>query len=73
MGFFITSLRYVAYWPEKRRQWDDVNLMAACKAYEDGVQDAVGQDDSTWSLEKPSHHIDSDNPRLEIHISIKEL
>lgn len=70
-GFVVVSLQYHAYW--KGRGKDDVNLLASCKAYEDGVQDALRQDDSTWSLEKPVHHKDPDNPRLEIHINIQPL
>ena len=72
-GFIITHLKYVAYWKHKGRKRDDVNLQGSCKAYEDGVQDAVNQDDSSWSLLKPEHHFDPDNPRLEIHIHIQEL
>lgn len=73
MGFFIVSIQYVAYWKTKRGKWDNVNLTAACKAYEDGIQDAVRQDDSTWEHEKPQHRFDADNPRLEIHINIEEI
>ena len=72
-GFVIISLKYVAYWKTKGKKKDDVNLLASCKAYEDGIQDAVSQDDSTWSLEQPEHRFDPDNPRLEVHINIEEL
>jgi hypothetical protein len=70
-GFVVVSLTYRAYW--KHRGRDDVNLLASCKAYEDGIQDALRQDDSTWSLEKPIHLKDADNPRLEILINIEAL
>ena len=72
-GFVVLSLRYVAHWKSKRVKKDDVNLLASCKAYEDGIQDAVKQDDSTWSLEKPEHHVGSEEPRLVIEINIQEL
>lgn len=70
-GYVVLSLTYHAYW--KGRGKDDVNLLASCKAYEDGIQDALGQDDSTWSLNRPVHHKDPENPRLEIHIEIAPL
>ncbi len=71
--YYVVSLRFIAYWKTTRGKRDDVNLLASCKAYEDGVQDAIGQDDSTWSLEKPVHGFDPDNPRLEIEIEIEIL
>ena len=71
--YFVTSIELVAYWKTSRHKRDDVNLMASCKAYEDGVQDALGQDDSTWSMERPQHYISPKNPRLEIHIHIETL
>ena len=49
--YFITSLEVIAYWKTSRHKWDNINLLASCKHYEDGIQDAVGQDDSTWEME----------------------
>ena len=72
-GYVVTSLHYVAYWKTKRGKKDDTNLIASCKAYEDGVQDALRQDDRTWEIEKPTHSHDAENPRLEIHINIEAL
>ena len=72
-GFVVVSIQYRAFWKTKGRRRDDVNLIASCKAYEDGLQDAVKQDDRTWSIEKPEHKYDPDRPRLEILINIQEL
>lgn len=72
-GFVVTHLHYTAYWKGKGGKRDDVNLLASCKAYEDGIQDALRQDDSTWSLKQPTHCFDPDNPRLEIEIHIEAL
>ena len=72
-GFVVLSLRYTAYWKTKGRRKDDTNLIGSCKAYEDGVADALFIDDSTWSMEKPVHEYDKDNPRLVIEIEIEEL
>ncbi len=71
-GFVIISIKYIPYWKTKSRK-DDTNLIASCKAYEDGLQDAFGQDDSTWEIEKPMHRYDRENSRLEIHINIQPL
>jgi hypothetical protein len=73
LGFVVTSIGYVAYWQTSRHKKDDTNLTGSCKAYEDGIQDAVRQDDSTWQHEKPQHNVDDVNPRLEIHINIQPL
>lgn len=71
--FYVTHLSLVAYWPSKKHQWDDINLLASCKAYEDGIVDAVQIDDSNWRMGMPEHHVDTDNPRLEIQIHIESL
>lgn len=70
--YFVVSLKYIPYWKTKTKK-DDVNLMASCKAYEDGIQDALDQDDSDWQLEKVEHRFDKSNPRLEIIIKIHLL
>jgi hypothetical protein len=72
-GFVVLTIQFVAYWKTKRFKKDDMNLTGSCKAYEDGLQDAIRQDDSTWQHEKPRHLYDKDNPRLEIHINIEVL
>ena len=71
--YFVTSLEVVAYWKTARHKRDNINLLASCKAYEDGIQDALGQDDSTWELEKPQHFTSPDNPRLIIKLHIELL
>ena len=53
------------YWPTKRRR-DKDNATAMCKAYLDGVADALGQDDSEWDFDGVRFAIDKENPRLEI-------
>jgi crossover junction endodeoxyribonuclease RusA len=73
LGFVVLSLRYVAYWKTSRGKWDDTNLTSSCKAYEDGIQDALLQDDRTWNHDQPSHNFDETNPRLEIQITIEAL
>lgn len=53
------------YWSTKRRR-DKDNAAAMCKAYLDGIADAVQQDDSEWEFDGVRFDIDKDNPRLEI-------
>mgnify|MGYP003673349172 CR=1 FL=1 len=53
------------YWPTKRKR-DKDNATAMCKAYLDGVADAVQQDDSEWEFYGVRFEIDKNNPRLEI-------
>lgn len=72
-GFVVFQLDTVAYWKRDSVRRDDVNLLASCKPYEDGIQDALKQDDRTWSLGKPEHHIDPEDPRLEIIIHIQAM
>jgi DNA-binding FadR family transcriptional regulator len=45
---------------------DKDNAAAMCKAYLDGIADAVQQDDSDWEFDGVRFDIDRDNPRLEI-------
>ena len=53
------------FWPDKRHR-DDDNALASCKAYRDGVADALGIDDRTLRLiQVPVMHHDKNNPRLE--------
>jgi len=54
------------HYPDKRRR-DDDNAAASCKAYRDGIADALGVDDNTLRLIAiPTFHLDRTNPRLEI-------
>lgn len=54
-----------------RRRRDDDNLSASCKAYRDGIADALGIDDH-WLrlLSPPTQNIDKANPRLEIILHV---
>lgn len=71
--FVVLSLKYVVYWKSWNYKRDDTNLIGSCKAYEDGIQDAVMQDDSTWKMEEPEHYVSPKNPRIEIQIKIEIL
>ena len=54
------------FYPDKRRR-DDDNAQASCKAYRDGIADALGVDDHTLRLAQiPTFAIDRENPRVEI-------
>jgi crossover junction endodeoxyribonuclease RusA len=56
------------YFPDNRRR-DDDNASASCKAYRDGIADALHIDDSTLSLcRAPLMLVDRDNPRVEFHL-----
>lgn len=65
----IKSYHLHLYWPDKRRR-DRDNATAMCKAYLDGVADAVQQDDSEWDFTGVTFYVDKNNPRLEIEIEI---
>ena len=54
------------FWKDKRRH-DRDNATSQCKAYLDGIADAIGQDDSQWNFDGVRFGIDKTNPRLEIH------
>lgn len=57
-----------AYFPTARL-WDEDNTLAACKAYLDGIADALGVDDRGWHLMGApaiARQIDRANPRVEI-------
>lgn len=43
------SVRYVFYPPDNRSR-DIDNLAASTKAYSDGIRDAIGIDDSKWTI-----------------------
>lgn len=53
------------YWANARRR-DRDNATASCKAYLDGISDAVEQDDSEWEFDGVRFEIDRANPRLEV-------
>lgn len=54
------------FYPDARRR-DDDNAQASCKAYRDGIADALGVDDNTIRLAAlPTFSIDRKNPRVEI-------
>lgn len=54
------------YWPNAIRR-DDDNAAASCKAYRDGIADALQMDDHGLTMAAtPAMHIDRTNPRLEI-------
>lgn len=56
------SLRY--YWPRTPR--DDDNAIASCKAYMDGICEALRMDDRNIRFRTLTHDSDKLKPRLEI-------
>lgn len=62
----VSGYRLAFYFAARRRR-DDDNWSAACKAYRDGIADALGIDDHQLrQTESPAMEIDPANPRLEI-------
>lgn len=62
----ITGYTLTFYLPDARSR-DDDNLAAACKAYRDGIADALQIDDSTLALAaRPVLEIDRADPRVKI-------
>lgn len=62
----IRSYSLAFFWPDARRR-DDDNAAASCKAYRDGIADALGIDDHKLIMATtPSFSIDRQNPRVEI-------
>jgi crossover junction endodeoxyribonuclease RusA len=53
------------YWATARRR-DRDNATASCKAYLDGISDAIEQDDSEWDFDGVRFETDRSNPRLEV-------
>ena len=54
-----------------RRRRDDDNLAASCKAYRDGIADALGIDDFRLRLlAPPSQHIDRAQPCLRVTLHV---
>ena len=53
------------YLPDKLKR-DDDNLASSCKAYRDGIADALGIDDHNLRMDSaPTMQLDRDNPRVE--------
>jgi hypothetical protein len=62
----MAGYRLAFYWATKRRR-DDDNAAAMCKAYRDGIAEALGVDDSTLKMHGPvGMECDRLRPRLEI-------
>jgi len=61
-----------AYFKTKR-WWDVSNLLASMKAVEDGVSDAIGQNDKTFEAPTVERFTDTQNPRLELLLDIELL
>ncbi len=61
----VTAYSLVFHFKENRNR-DDDNAAAACKAYRDGIADALRIDDSTLRIESLTANIDRNQPRLEI-------
>lgn len=61
----------VAFSFATRRRRDDDNLIASCKAYRDGIADALGIDDHRLFLAAPPALLhDPSRPRLEITLHL---
>src|SRR5688572_24820848 len=56
-----------------KRMWDRTNILSSLKAVEDGISDAVGQNDVTFEDTKIERFTDTKNPRLEILLEIEEI
>lgn len=65
-----TLSRYrLAFFFKVSRRRDDDNWSAACKAYRDGIADALQIDDHTLrQIDAPEMRLDPARPRLEIHL-----
>ena len=70
-GDQIASYMLYFFWKDKRRH-DRDNASASCKAYLDGIADAIGQDDSTFEFDGVRFAIDKDNPRVEVRVILKD-
>lgn len=65
-----TFTRYTLafYFPDRRHR-DDDNAAASCKAYRDGIADALGIDDHTLSMAAaPAMLHDVEKPRVEFRL-----
>jgi hypothetical protein len=70
-GDKIYSYRLWFFWPNKIRR-DKDNASSSCKAYMDGVSDAINQDDSDFEFDGVRFAVDKENPRVEIRVVLKE-
>ena len=61
----FTSYSLAFHFPQERNR-DDDNAAASCKAYRDGIADALRIDDSTLRFQSLTASIDLLKPRLEI-------
>ena len=61
----FTSYSLAFHFPQERTR-DDDNAAASCKAYRDGIADALRIDDSTLRFQSLTASIDLLKPRLEI-------
>jgi crossover junction endodeoxyribonuclease RusA len=62
------AYRLTFYWPDKRRR-DDDNAASSCKAYRDGIADALGIDDHALRFHGPPQMlVDRTNPRLVVEL-----
>ena len=68
--YLVKSYRLLFFWPDKRRR-DRDNASAFCKAYMDGISDALGQDDSEFAFKGVRFELDRENPRLEIEFDVE--
>jgi hypothetical protein len=59
----------LAFHYKKNRNRDDDNAAASCKAYRDGIADALRIDDSTLRIDTLSANVDRQQPRLEIMLN----
>lgn len=64
----VSKYRLRFYFPDARRR-DDDNAAASCKAYRDGIADALRMDDSGLRMmREPDMRTDRKTPRLEVYL-----
>lgn len=65
----MASYKLVFFWPDKIRR-DKRNAAERCKAFEDGIADYLGQDDSEWEFGGVEFgEVDKEDPRVEFHFT----
>jgi hypothetical protein len=52
------SMHILIAWPSKRRMADDDNAIGSCKAYRDGIADALGVDDRQMHVASITQTVD---------------
>ena len=62
-----TTYKLHFHFPDRRKR-DDDNAIASCKAYRDGIADALGLDDHTLHLTAVDIFVDAAQPRLEVEL-----